>query len=78
MPRAAKSASKTAKKKPSTRKPKAVPPPESATAERAGPGYTIRVSVSGLLVNGNEMPGQLAADAIATLLEQSLSKAVKA
>lgn len=72
-------AKKTAAKKTTARKPKAAPPaPPVATAMRAGPGYTITVKVAGLEVNGEPMPQQLAADAIAGLLERSLRKARRA
>jgi len=66
-------------KKASKKKGAAKPAPKAAVAERQGTGplgaYQLRVAVVGLEVNGRKMPGELAAEAIATLLEQSLQKA---
>ncbi len=72
-------AKKATKKKTAAKPAPKAPRPIGAVAARQGIGplgaYQLQVSVAGLEINGHKMPGELAAEAIATLLEQSLQKA---
>ncbi len=67
---------KKATKKKAASKP-AVKPAAVAARQGIGPlgSYELRVEVAGLQINGRKMPGPLAAEAIATLLERALQKA---
>lgn len=75
-----KSATKTTKKTAAKKKaPAPAPPPPLAVAHRQGRDgrgrpYELIVRVAGLTVNGQEMPAELAADAIAGALAQSLQR----
>ncbi len=65
-------APKSAKKKTAPKRRAAPPPaPQLATAVRDGPLYHIEVGLGRLLINGREMPTDLAAAAIAAMLERA-------